>query len=35
MILALDEDPPARVAAAIRSHEGVIDVWTIRLGKDR
>jgi D-3-phosphoglycerate dehydrogenase len=35
MILALDDDPPAAVADAIRSHEGVIDVWTIRLGRDR
>ncbi|HEY7524542.1 MAG TPA: phosphoglycerate dehydrogenase, partial [Candidatus Limnocylindrales bacterium] len=32
MILALDDDPPPSVAQAIRRHEGVIDVWTIRLG---
>jgi len=35
MILALDDDPPPRVAEAIRSHESVIDVWTIRLGRER
>jgi D-3-phosphoglycerate dehydrogenase / 2-oxoglutarate reductase len=35
MILALDDDPPPRVAEAIRNHESVIDVWTIRLGKER
>ena len=32
MILALDDDVPAPVAEAIRSHEAVLDVWTIRLG---
>ena len=35
MILGLDEDPPPSVAEAIRAHDGVIDVWTIRLGTDR
>jgi D-3-phosphoglycerate dehydrogenase len=35
MILALDDDPPARVPDAIRSHEGVIDVWIMRLGRER
>jgi L-serine deaminase len=34
MILGLDEDPPESVADAIRSDEGVIDVWTVRLGTD-
>ncbi|HET9457321.1 MAG TPA: phosphoglycerate dehydrogenase [Candidatus Limnocylindrales bacterium] len=35
MVLALDDDVPPDVAEEIRSHEGVIDLWTIRLGKDR
>jgi D-3-phosphoglycerate dehydrogenase len=35
MVLALDDDVPPAVAEEIRSHEGVIDLWTIRLGKDR
>ncbi len=35
MILALDDDVPAPVAEAIRSHEAVLDVWTIRLGGER
>lgn len=35
MVLALDDDVPPTVAEEIRSHEGVIDLWTIRLGKDR
>jgi D-3-phosphoglycerate dehydrogenase len=34
MILALDEDLPEAVAASIRDHEAVMDVWTIRLGAD-
>jgi D-3-phosphoglycerate dehydrogenase len=34
MILAVDEEVPAEVAAAIRSLEAVLDVWTIRLGAD-
>ncbi len=34
MILALDDDVPAPVAESIRTHEAVIDVWTIRLGAD-
>jgi D-3-phosphoglycerate dehydrogenase len=35
MILALDDDVPDSVAQAIRGHEAVLDVWTIRLGSDR
>ncbi len=35
MILAVDEEVPPEVADAIRSHEAVMDVWTIRLGAER
>ena len=35
MVLGLDEDVPSEVADAIRNHESVIDLWTIRLGGDR
>jgi D-3-phosphoglycerate dehydrogenase / 2-oxoglutarate reductase len=35
MILALDDEVPPDVADAIRRHEAVIDVWTLRLGADR
>jgi D-3-phosphoglycerate dehydrogenase len=35
MILALDDDVPPAVAEAIRAHEAVLDLWTIRLGGDR
>ena len=35
MILALDDDVPPAVAEAIRGHESVLDLWTIRLGRDR
>ncbi len=35
MILAVDEEVPAAVADAIRAHEAVMDVWTIRLGMPR
>jgi D-3-phosphoglycerate dehydrogenase len=35
MILALDDDVPDSVAQAIRGHEAVLDVWTIRLGSER
>jgi D-3-phosphoglycerate dehydrogenase len=35
MILALDDDVPDRVADAIRSHEAVLDLWTIRLSSER
>jgi D-3-phosphoglycerate dehydrogenase len=34
MILALDDDVPPAVADAIRGHEAVLDLWTIRLGSD-
>jgi hypothetical protein len=32
MILALDDDVPNAVEAAIRDQEAVIDLWIIRLG---
>jgi D-3-phosphoglycerate dehydrogenase len=32
MVLALDEDVPPQVEAAIRETEAIIDLWTIRLG---
>ena len=35
MILALDDDVPPAVADAIRAHEAVLDLWTIRLGGER
>ena len=35
MILALDDDVPPEVAEAIRDHESVVELWTIRLGRDR
>jgi hypothetical protein len=35
MILALDDDVPPAVAEAIRAHEAVLDLWTIRLGGER
>jgi D-3-phosphoglycerate dehydrogenase len=35
MILALDDDMPAEVGEAIRSHEAVLDLWTIRLAVER
>jgi D-3-phosphoglycerate dehydrogenase len=35
MILALDEPVPDAVADAIRNHEAVVDLWTIRLGGER
>ena len=35
MILALDDDVPDRIADAIRSHEAVLDLWTIRLSSER
>jgi len=35
MILALDDDVPADVADAIRGHDAVLDLWLIRLGRDR
>jgi D-3-phosphoglycerate dehydrogenase len=35
MILALDDDVPAGVEAAIRDQEAVLELWTIRLGGER
>jgi D-3-phosphoglycerate dehydrogenase len=35
MVLGLDDDVPPDVADQIRRHEAVLDLWTIRLGKDR
>ncbi|HYH94262.1 MAG TPA: phosphoglycerate dehydrogenase [Candidatus Saccharimonadales bacterium] len=34
MVLALDDDVPAAVEAAIRRQDAVLDLWTIRLGRD-
>jgi D-3-phosphoglycerate dehydrogenase len=35
MILALDDDVAPSVADAIRAHDSVLDIWTIRLGSER
>jgi D-3-phosphoglycerate dehydrogenase / 2-oxoglutarate reductase len=35
MILALDDDVPPDVESAIRDQESVVELWTIRLGRDR
>jgi D-3-phosphoglycerate dehydrogenase / 2-oxoglutarate reductase len=35
MILALDDDVAPAVADAIRAHDSVLDLWTIRLGSER
>jgi D-3-phosphoglycerate dehydrogenase len=35
MILALDDDVPPAVEAAIRGQEAVLELWAIRLGGDR
>jgi len=35
MILALDDDVPPAIEAAIRAHGSVVDLWMIRLGADR
>ena len=35
MVLALDDDVAPEVAEAIRAQESVIELWTIRLGRDR
>jgi D-3-phosphoglycerate dehydrogenase len=35
MILALDDDVPLDVEAAIRALDAVLDLWTIRLGRER
>jgi hypothetical protein len=32
MVLALDDDVPAEVEAAIRGQDAVIEEWAIRLG---
>jgi D-3-phosphoglycerate dehydrogenase len=34
MILALDDDVPEPVVEAIRSSDGVVELWSIRLGAD-
>ncbi len=34
MILALDDDVPEAVTRAIRDHEAILDLWTVRLGPD-
>ncbi|MFN8630214.1 MAG: phosphoglycerate dehydrogenase [Chloroflexota bacterium] len=35
MVLALDDDPPAEVKAAIKADDAVIDVWSVTLGHHR
>jgi D-3-phosphoglycerate dehydrogenase len=35
MILALDDDVPAAVEDAIRAQDAVLELWAIRLGRDR
>jgi hypothetical protein len=35
MILALDDDLSPAVEAAIRGQDAVLDLWTIRLGRER
>ena len=35
MVLALDDDVPTAVADEIRAQEAILDLWTIRLGKER
>lgn len=35
MVLALDDEVPDAVAEAIRADDAVLDVWTIRLGRER
>lgn len=35
MVLALDDDPPPAVVAAIRADDAVIDVWPVTLGTRR
>ncbi|MGZ6270220.1 MAG: phosphoglycerate dehydrogenase [Candidatus Limnocylindrales bacterium] len=34
MLLALDEDVPGAVAAAVRADEAVLDAWVLRLGQE-
>jgi hypothetical protein len=35
MLLAVDDEIPDAVAAAIRNHPAVLDVWVIRAATDR
>jgi hypothetical protein len=35
MILALDDDVPPEVEASIRAQDAVLDLWTIRSGRER
>jgi hypothetical protein len=35
MVLSLDDDVPQALAAEIRDHPSIVDLWTIRLGGDR
>jgi D-3-phosphoglycerate dehydrogenase len=35
MVLALDDDVPETLAAEIRDHPAIVDLWIIRLGGDR
>jgi hypothetical protein len=35
MLLAVDDEIPDTVAAAIKSHPAVLDVWVIRAATDR
>jgi D-3-phosphoglycerate dehydrogenase len=35
MVLALDDDVPAEVEEALRAQDSVLELWTIRLGRDR
>ena len=35
MLLAIDDEVPDSVTAAIRNHPAVLDVWVIRAATDR
>jgi D-3-phosphoglycerate dehydrogenase len=35
MVLALDDDVTPELEAAIRADQGVMDLWTVRLGSER
>ncbi len=35
MILALDDDVPPAIEQAIQAHDAVLELWTIRLGRER
>jgi D-3-phosphoglycerate dehydrogenase len=35
MILALDDDVPKAVEDAIRAQDAVLELWAIRLGRER